>query len=239
MRTFLKRMLKRTGYELIRYRPHVEDILTRHKFDVVLDVGANVGQFAVRIRSRGFNGRIVSFEPVKESFEELATKSKREGNWIAVNAGLGQTDSEETMNVARSSVYSSLLRPRALIENFAGPAIEISAREQVVVRTLDSLYSSYVHNSETVFLKIDTQGFEKQVLYGAISSLKHIKGVQVELSLSPLYEGEASLEDVTCFLQQCGFSLALIDPVTYDSRKGILLQVDCIFIKNNFGPFAK
>ncbi len=230
-------MLKRVGYELVRSRIHIEDILVNNGFDVVLDVGGNIGQFAEYIRSHGYNGRIVSFEPVKESYEELKKKAIKDGKWIALNIGLGQSEAEGTINVARSSVYSSFLKPLSVLEDFAGAGIETTASEQLTLHTLDSEYHNYAHGNDNVFLKIDTQGFEKQVILGGPVSLNAIKGVQVELSLSPIYDGEASLAEIVGLLEARGFRMVSMDPVTFDRRKGVLLQVDCVFLKNNFGPF--
>ena len=227
------------GVEVIRSRIHVDDILTMFNFDVVLDIGANVGQFAEYIRSQGYDGRIISFEPVKGTYEKLKQKIKKGQKWMAVNAGLGQDEMESIINVTESSVYSSLLYPHQDLIDFAGNAIRISAREKVAIHTLDSQYPIYVQEKDSAFLKIDTQGFEKQVLLGGTKSLDTIKGVQVELSLNPLYNGEAPLAEIATLLEAKGFKMALLDPVTYDRQNGILLQVDCIFLKNNFGPFAK
>ncbi|MFZ1081912.1 MAG: FkbM family methyltransferase [Candidatus Kryptoniota bacterium] len=238
MKTFLKKMFKRFGFEVIKSRVHVEDVLIMFNFDVVFDVGANIGQFAEYIRSQGYNGRIVSFEPVKEAYEKLKSKAMREDKWTAVNIGLGRNEVDGTINVARSTVYSSLLKPLSAVKEFAGDAIETSAHEQVTLRTLDSQYPIYVHGDDKVFLKIDTQGFEKEVLLGGTVSLNAIKGVQVELSLSPMYDGEAPLAEIVSFLEAHGYKMVLIDPVTYDRQKGNLLQVDCVFLKNDFGPFS-
>ena len=110
----------------------------------------------------------------------------RENNWIAVNIALGKDKAEGTINIAQSSVYSSFLEPLSVAEVFAGDAIKTTEHEQVTIRTLDSEYSRYVRGDENAFLKIDTQGFEKQVLLGATDSLYTIKGIQVELSLAAL-----------------------------------------------------
>ena len=237
MKRLIKRVLNSLGFELIKSRTHIEDILSMFKFNVVLDVGANIGQFAEDIRSNGFKGRIISFEPVMDAFKSLQSKASLDRNWIVVNAGLGLEEADKSINVTRSSVYSSFLKPLSLIEAFAGEAVKTSTRQPAILHTLDSQYALYTHDEELVFLKIDTQGFEKNVLLGGIKSLKHIKGVQVELSLQPLYDGEATLTEIVSLLDANGFKMAIIDPVTYDRRNGTLLQIDCIFLKDDFGPF--
>ncbi|MGA9121502.1 MAG: FkbM family methyltransferase [Bacteroidota bacterium] len=233
MKEFVKHLLKHVGFELIRTRAHVEDLLLSNKVAVVLDVGANDGLYARYLRSAGYRGRIVSFEPLREAFEALRAQTLRDPHWEAVNAGLGRADGLATISKARRSVFSSILQPLPSLKEFAYNDIESVGQEQFTLTTLDSQFPLFVHSNEKVFLKIDTQGYEKEVVLGAAGSLASIWGIQLELSLQPLYEGEASISEMISLLEQHGFMMALIDPVTYDHQRGILLQIDCVFLRRN------
>jgi FkbM family methyltransferase len=237
MKELVKKALKRAGFELIRRRPHLVDLLVAHRVDVVLDAGANTGQFGEYLRAGGYRGRIVSFEPLPEAFEALERKAARDGAWTALNVGLGNAEKVEIINVSRSTVYSSILCPLPALTRFAGAAVENARQREITLHTLDSQFPLLVGADERAFLKIDTQGYEKQVIVGARSSLARIVGLQLELSLTPLYAGESSLPEMVSLLERSGYQMALFDPVTYDPAARVLLQIDCVFFKKGFGPF--
>ncbi len=236
MKELIKKALKRAGFEVIRRRPHLVDLLVATGVDVVLDVGANVGQFGEYLRSDGYRGRIISFEPLPEAFEALERKARRDRAWTALNMGLGSADRTETIHVSRSTVYSSILPPLPVLTRFAGAAVETSTERSIPVSRLDSEFARLVRPTEKAFLKVDTQGYEREVILGAQSSLSRIVGGQLELSLTPLYSGETPLPEMVTLLERSGFQLVLFEPVTYDLARGSLLQIDCIFFKRGFGP---
>ena len=174
MKEFVKHLLKRAGFELIRKRAHIEDLLLSNKVAVVLDVGANDGLYARYLRSTGYRGRIVSFEPLREPFEALSAQALGDPQWKAVNVGLGRADGRATISKARRSVFSSILQPLPVLKEFAYNDIESVGQEQFTLATLDSQFPLFVHSNEKVFLKIDTQGYEKEVVLGAAGSLASI-----------------------------------------------------------------
>ncbi len=85
----------------------------------VLDVGANVGQFAELLRLMGYRGKIISFEPLRAAYQELAAKAAADGNWEAHNFALGMQCGHATINVSNYSVLSSLLPLTAAGARFA------------------------------------------------------------------------------------------------------------------------
>lgn len=232
MKDLVKGVLNGFGFELIRKRPHVEDLLLSNHIDVVLDVGANDGLYGRYLRSAGYRGRIVSFEPVRETFEALRTQAETDPLWEAINVGLGRAEGVETIQISRRSVFSSILQPLPTLREFAPEDVELVGKEQLTLKTLDSQFPKVVHANERVFLKIDTQGYEKEVILGAEATLPLLWGIQLELSLKPLYKGEASIGEMIAMLDRHGFRMRLIDPVTYDHGQGVLLQIDCIFLKD-------
>ena len=104
--------------------------------------------------------------------------------------------------------------------------------ETVPIVTFDSIASQYLNNESNIFLKIDTQGFEWEVLEGAKDTLHLVKGVIVELSLVPLYDGQRLWKDIINKLENEGFTLWALQEVFTDPNTGQSLQFDGIFIKN-------
>ena len=235
MKEFAKALLKGLGFELIRRRPHGEDLLTANKVDVVLDVGANDGLYGRFIRAAGYRGRIVSFEPLRDTFNRLKAQAAKDPLWETINVGLGRAEGVQTISIARRSVFSSILQPLPSLKNFAPTDVEAVGQEQLTMNSLDTVFGHFVRPNEKAFLKVDTQGYEKEVILGAEESLASIWGVQLELSLKPLYQGEASIAEMITMLEKRGFHLSLIDPVTYDRARGVLLQADCVFLKDDRG----
>jgi FkbM family methyltransferase len=199
--------------------------------DLLLDVGANIGQYARLTRAQGYKNRLVSFEPLPDAHTALVKAARSDKAWIihprcAVGAEVGETD----INVAKNS-YSSSVLPMLAAHASADPDSIYVGKERTQVVTLDSIFPMYYHGSENVFLKIDTQGYEKRVLEGAKQSLKHIKGVQLELSIVPLYESEQLYDYFFEFFKEHGFTLWSLIPGFADKTTGRLLQFDGVFLR--------
>jgi len=88
-----------------------------------------------------------------------------------------------------------------------------------------------VKPNDNVLLKIDVQGFERNVLEGAKESLKKIIGVQVEMSVIGMYEGELTYLEMIDYLAQYGFVLYSFENGFFNNDTGQLYQVDGIFFK--------
>jgi FkbM family methyltransferase len=235
VKQLIKNAIRSAGFDLIRKRPHLVDLLVTNDIEVVFDVGANEGQFGEYLRANGYRKRIVSFEPLPDAFNALQRRAAADGAWTAVNAALGASERTATINVSRSTVYSSILPALPVLSDFAGPSVEVVRQHTIVLSTLDAEFSRHVREGERVFLKIDTQGYEEEVLAGAQSCLSRIAGAQLELSLTPLYEGETPLPEMVALLERKGFHMALFEPVTYDKARGVLLQIDCVFFREGPG----
>lgn len=229
--------LRQAGYEI----SHTDSVISLSRearllkaigINTILDVGANAGQFALRMRKAGFQGKIVSFEPLPSAFEELSGRSSTDPKWEVVNIALGANRTRAILNVAGNSQSSSLLAmlPRHLR---SAPGSAYVATTEVAVCPLDEILFKYCSEEEQIYLKIDTQGYEREVLDGAATALSYIVGLQLEMSLVPLYEGETLFEDMIDFLKNRGFVLVSLEPVFEDRKTGQLLQVDGIFLSNS------
>ena len=200
--------------------------------DVILDVGANTGQFAQQMRTDlGYSGRIVSFEPLSSEFEQLSKNAKRDQKWEVINCGLGEADSTMEINIAGNSGSSSLLKMLpAHIK--AAPESGYVARELIKIKSLDSIIDNLCMKNDNIYLKIDTQGYESKVIKGAEASLARIGSIHLEMSLTPLYEEEMLFGEMHTLLSEKGYCLVSIETGFSNPITGQLLQVDGIYHRN-------
>ena len=206
--------------------------LLTHNIDLLFDVGANVGQYAMLSRTEGYRGRIISFEPLPDAYVIIKAKSKNDPLWIihkrcAVGSKLGELE----INISKNS-YSSSLLPMLEAHSSAAPDSVYIGKAKTEVITLDSVFDTYRKNEEKTFLKMDTQGFEREVLSGLSVNLKNIFAVQLELSLVPLYENQDLFEYFFAFFKENNFTLWNLVPGFLNRETGQLLQFDAVFIRN-------
>jgi FkbM family methyltransferase len=227
----IRRTLRRFGYDFRRVQhfgePTLLDFLVSRKIDLILDVGANEGQFTQAIRNAGYGGEIVSFEPIGNVFAKLAANAARDRKWTARRLALGDQRGRSEISVTAHTVFSSFMAQSAMLQGW-DPGTAVVAREEVEVATLDEIVGDFA--DRRVFLKIDTQGFERQVLAGARASLERILGVQLELPIVHLYKGVWSLPEAIRYMEERGFAVAQIHTVAHlnDDRVS-LAEVDCVF----------
>lgn len=202
-----------------------------HKITKIIDVGANNGQYALEMFDLNFKGKIISFEPVKSTFQSLELKVKNNSNWQAFNFGLGNKNEQMKINISKNTFSSSLLD---ILPNHVrnAPDSEIIGTETVTIKTIDTIYKDFVNEKDIVLLKLDVQGFEKKVLEGAAESLKKIHGIQIEMSIEELYKEEMLFLDMIIFLKSYGFNLHSLENGFYNKETGKLLQVDGLFFKD-------
>lgn len=233
----VKRLVRRAGVDIVRYPgkdpAHGRARLLRHlAVDVVFDVGANSGQYGAELRSHGYAGRIVSFEPLSEPFGGLQERAAGDGAWDAVRAAVGEAEGEAVVNVAGNSLSSSVL-PMLPAHVNAEPTSAYVGQETAPMVTLDAVFDRYAGRHRHPFLKVDAQGYERHVLAGAAATLARVAGVQLELSLVPLYEGAMSFDEGLEAMAGAGLELARLDAVFEDPRTGRLLQCDGVFIRDH------
>ena len=143
---------------------------------------------------------------------------------------LGHQDGTITLNLAANSASSSVL-PMLPAHAAADPESRYIGSENVDLRTLDSVEKDFVTKAERIFLKLDVQGFEHKVLQGAEEFLNRVLGIQIELSLLPLYEGEHLFDPMLHYLEDLGYDLWSVIPGFVDPATSRLLQVDAIFFR--------
>ena len=237
LKYFLRKSLRRAGWDLRRVDPRSSELsqlarqLSVHQIEVVFDVGANIGQFAEKLRDAGFSKRIVSFEPSTAAHSTLSKHARRDANWIiAPRMALGDHDGTITLNLAGNSVSSSVL-PMLPSHASAAPESPYIGAETVDLRTLDGVSKEFAAGSERIFLKLDVQGFEYKVLQGAKQFLSRAAGIQIELSLIPLYDGEHLFHPMLHDLEERGYDLWSVVPGFVAPDTNRLLQLDAIFFR--------
>ena len=237
LKSFIKQMLHRVGFELRRFSVEQSEnarfisMLRTHNVNLIFDVGANAGQFGVLLREIGFDGKIVSFEPLSDARENLLNISKNDPLWqIALQTAIGEENGEIEIQIAGNSHSSSVLD---MLDTHvrAAPDSKYIGKEKVALRTLDSIAPDYMDSNSIAFIKIDTQGYETQVMNGAKKLMSQIVGLQVEISLVPLYKGQCLFDEMLKKLKNDGFELWSISTVFSDPNTGQLLQVDATFFR--------
>ena len=232
-----KRWLRHAGLEVSRYvrfaafEERLLAALQRLGVNLVIDVGANIGQYARRLRATGYKGKIVSFEPLAAAHAELVEQASRDPDWkVAPRLALGERNGEIELKVSANSVSSSTL---AMLPAHIAAAPESApcGIETVRVAKLDDALPPFFHEDEIALLKIDVQGAEDKVIAGAARTLQHVIALQAELSLVPLYEGQALMRDTVELLRSRGYELADMHPAFIDPRDGRVLQLDGLFLR--------
>ena len=230
-------MLRKVGIEAYRYSIHTStgaqlDRLLKHcHIDLVLDVGANSGQYAAGLRAHGYAGRIVSFEPLTAAHARLTAAARGDPHWsIAPRMALGDADGTVDLHVAANSFSSSILDMLPAHER-AAPGSGYVAKETVSLKRLDDIAGEFLVDSRRVLLKIDTQGYEGRVLAGATNLLDNVTAIQAELSLVPLYAGQPLFDEVREKIEAQGFVLYAVFPGFIDAQTGQTLQLDGFFLR--------
>jgi FkbM family methyltransferase len=229
----VQRTLQSVGWEIKRFTLEEMSQLARflaiHKIDTVLDVGANIGQFATTLRLAGYPGKIISFEPQSKAYARLTAMAAKDAKWtVAPRCAVGAAQGEIEMNISDNSVSSSAL-PILEAHTGSAPASRYVGTETAPVIRLDDC--DLIPRTDRLFIKIDTQGFEQHVLDGAPELIKLARGAQMEMSLAPLYAGQADFMGLMAQMQKAGFDLWALNPGFADRETGRLLQADSTFFR--------
>jgi len=223
MITKFRNLLRKKGYDIIRHK-ELPEWLALHEIDVVLDIGANDGRYATEIREAGWNGKIVSFEPQPMVFARLKERMANDPDWSGHQIGLGSKDSTLTLNAYGLDVLSSFLKKREDDQTVQ--------QIDVPVKRPEAILNDILSGKKRPFVKIDTQGFEMEIIRGFGPRVKDIVGWQIELSVEPLYEGQPVMEEVISCMRANGFSLWRILPGLRDPGTLQAFELDGIFFRH-------
>ncbi len=233
----LRRLARACGFELVPLRKAREPIrrllnaLERHGVDLVVDGGANLGQYARLLREAGWRGPILSIEPIPELHGELVRRAAADPAWrVAPPVALGARAGHATFEVAAESDMSSLQRRTPLLDRLS-PSSRVVRRIEVPVVRLDGLPELTRSPARRIFVKLDLQGGEAAALEGASGILDRVVGLQLELALVPLYEGEPDWRTMVARIEGLGYVPWLFLPGYVDARTTRELQMDGVFFR--------
>lgn len=232
-----RKIAKIFGYELIKRKKHPSlnthtiNLINHYKIDLVLDVGANNGQFGSLLRREGYKGEIHSFEPVSHSFDNLKKTSLNDAKWFVHKLAMGAANGKEIINVSKASDMSSFLDSNDFGEE-EFKKINVVHKETVEVETMDGFLARQIIDldKKRTLLKMDTQGYDLKVLEGSLNSLDHIVGILSEISLIPIYSGMPHYLDALRKYEDYGFAITGLYPVTRESKSLSVIEMDCMLI---------
>jgi FkbM family methyltransferase len=225
------------------------DVVTRamRRADVgcAFDVGAHRGEFASGIRRAGYEGPIVSFEPNSDAARTLKARAARDGRWSVQEYALGAANADGQLHRPNTTQFASLRETLPYGEERWGDQVTVRDVVKVPVRCLDSVFESVVpagvdpSTPGSLLLKIDTQGSDLDVLEGATRVLRFVSVLVIELSVIPLYEGAPRLVDALRYVEDAGFVLASVVPVTHDRGSGVPIELDGCFLRRSVVTAAR
>lgn len=223
---------KLANYPLVQ---HLRRLFAQYGIDCVLDVGGNQGQYRDLLRQEvGFEGWILSFEPVRKYVLHLQRRSQSDSKWKVFDFALGAEEGTANINVTTSPGLNSFLQP----STDALPAFwknERSETEAVRIKKLDDFYEGLKQTLgfQSPYLKLDTQGFDLEVTKGALNSLKDVRALQTEASVQAIYTGMPDWRESVRTMESHGFELSAMFPVTQDNALR-LVEFDCVMINCEF-----
>lgn len=239
MKKLILSVINHFGYDVVKGRsPYVLEqqnyniLLKSYAIDIILDIGANVGQYAESIITNGYEGEVISFEPMPKEHKILQQKSSIYKNWnVYLPVALGEKEEEIKFNISKNSVSSSMLKLTDYVMS-TSPDTQYISEITVPMISLDSIFDELTQSFRRPFLKLDVQGAEQQVLLGAKNSIGKISGLHVEFSLRSLYDGQANMSELYMNIISLGFNPVYFMPHGTFDTAGRMLQVDVLFFRN-------
>lgn len=233
---FLKNTFPNIVYKyLAKKNPYLierNNIFNHLGIDTIFDVGANIGLYAHTVRNLGFKGKIVSFEPQNSAFDSLKNLARKDSNWFVRNYALGSENTSSSINISHNSISSSILDQADVLNDFCPDAAYID-KQTIDIKRLDDIISEFCDSNSKVFVKIDTQGFEKEVILGSQKVLRNILAFQLELPLIEIYKNENTFFELIDLMKSINYRLVKIEPGWSDPKTGYTVEVDGIFIKSD------
>jgi len=240
LKSCIRLLLNKVGYDVVRLGRNndtLADLLVNifrdHSIQCVIDVGANAGQYGRFLRNLGFDGHIVSFEPVHNVFVRLAEEAKGDPKWHCYNLALGDKPEDKKINVYSSTVFSSFLEATDYAKGI-WKSLEQNQEEVVSVVTLDDMRAEIekVTGCSRFYLKLDTQGYDQQAFRGARATMDKVAAMQTELSMIHVYDGMPDPLDILKEFTYPGFSVAGMYPINRDESLAVI-EFDCVLVRRN------
>jgi len=241
VKKFINKFLKYFDRKLIKISKNPDfaillvNFINYHKINYVLDIGANIGQFAISIRNAGYKKNILSFEPINQVYKKLIINSSKDELWKVYNrCCVGEKNKKVSLNISKNLVSSSIFKVNSLhIENEKNS--ESTKKIIVNMITLDSLFNKKKNLlNYNMLLKLDVQGYELNVLKGIKKNIKNISAVLCEVSLDRLYFNQPLWLDLVSYLKKNNFIIWLVERGFCNYHTGRILQLDILFVNKKF-----
>ena len=226
-RRFFRKLLRNSGFQR-RLNPDFVDVMNEQNINLVLDVGANDGGYGREIRDRGYKGLIISFEPNPVAFKRLMRSIKYDNNWLAFEYALGESNGNAEFIIAENDVMSSF---KDVTEFGNSKDTRIVKKTNIQIGTVDDFLINNKLLDKNIYLKIDTQGYEMEVLRGSEKSLSKISAVQAEISLIHTYVNQPDWLDVMLWMRKKNFELST--SICNSAVGSRVREYDFVFVKNN------
>lgn len=214
---------------------HLRRVFSHYDVDCVFDVGANEGQYARMLRDKvRFKGLIISFEPNPDLSAKLRRGARNDPAWLIEDVAVGPQDGTSSFNVMKRHTFSSLSTPRHdetdLFTKMNSVVKQVEVRTERLSTTVERIRAA--HGFQRPFLKMDTQGFDVQIVQGAPDTAREFIGLQSELAVKKLYEDSMDFRDAITVYEQCGFELSAFVPNTAGHFPR-LIELDCIMLRSD------
>lgn len=214
---------------------HLRRLFSHYNVDCVFDVGANYGQYAEMLRNQvGFKGLIISFEPIPAAAAALREKAKGDPKWIVEEQALASHDGEQSLNIMSNSQFTSLSTPRHdevdIFRNLNKVEKSVTVKTETLITAYHRLKEA--HNFQRPFLKMDTQGYDVEIVMHSKPILKEFIGLQSELAVKKIYQNSVDFREALTIYEDCGFALSAFVP-NNAGHFPQLIEIDCIMIRED------
>ena len=240
MKALIKHAINKMGFDVVKLKDsnftlaaNLMNIIRARKIECVFDVGANTGQYGKLLRQIGYQGHILSFEPVRHVFEMLEAAARQDPKWACFQNALGESEEQKNINVYESTDFSSFLEANAYCKNtFA--SIEVTHSEAVRVSPLQDIYPDIMKDIGDVpcMLKMDTQGYDLNVFRGSYGILDRIEAIQSEISIINIYDDMPDGLDALRIFREHGYDVSGMFPVNRDETLAAI-EFDCLLVKRH------
>jgi len=224
------------GYDIFRLKrqarieTHLAVLLPHLGVNVVVDAGANAGQYGRLLRKVGYTGRIISYEPLARVFTELEMAAKGDAAWLTRRYALGSQKGSATIRMSPDTSWSSLRRFSDFGKKRFTEQDRDAVEEQIEVVRLDADLPGLIADiaAPRIYLKMDTQGFDLEVFAGAKGVLGSIVGLQSEVAFQQIYDGVPGYRDALETFDNAGFAVTGLFPVKRDRKSLRMIEMDCV-----------
>jgi FkbM family methyltransferase len=196
---------------------------------LVLDIGANEGQFAAALLGVTDDIRIVAFEPEPKTAQRFSARFADAVDVELREVALSREHGTADLHVTENSVFASLLPPLADITKQYPRGAGTVGTVSVATTTLDRELAAAA-GEPVGLLKLDVQGGERDVLAGAQQTLSRTAAILIEMNFAPHYDGEADFTELHQTLQDAGFRLHGIGELNRSPLTGDLLWADACYV---------